>query len=381
MKRSGNVNRIWIKGKIVSEPISESDDVVSFLVEVIRKSNKVDTLEVHTYKKYYVEDMDYIDFEGFIICRWFKGKLRVYTFASKVNFVDEVEHDNEVLLRGTLCVKPKFRVTPMGKHITELVIAVNHGKYSDYIPTIVWYGCARECQSWCIGDNVEVKGHFQSRDYVKHGKTHRVYELCGYYIERIGEDGYMVKRKLEKYIDSMKAQFRNVETPVSYYEDVIDEMKKLIEDSRGGVSYLSQVDNALFCDKCKQLSAWQIEGNGISILDDAAYIGSLYTVVRKQEILRDEYELGFTLKANKVSKNYNFTCNLNNAYIISVDITKDNILLRVDELQSGNNLENQVFPLNDGEFEKFQDMVFHEILLVKRKNGVSVNFCPYDFYK
>ena len=106
MKGCDNVNRIWIKGKIVSEPISESDDVVSFLVEVGRLSGKVDTLEVHTYKKYYVQDRDYIDLEGFIVCRWLKGKLRAYIFASKVNFVDEIESYHKVVLNGVLWDKP-----------------------------------------------------------------------------------------------------------------------------------------------------------------------------------------------------------------------------------------------------------------------------------
>lgn len=76
--------------------------------------------------------------------------------------------ENEVSLRGTLCKEPKPRVTPMGRDICDLMLAVNrsYGR-SDYLPCICWGSLARQAACWTVGTRLALRGRFQSRGYVK----------------------------------------------------------------------------------------------------------------------------------------------------------------------------------------------------------------------
>ena len=51
---------------------------------------------------------------------------------------------NRIILQGYLCKEPIYRETPLGREITDLLLAVNrpYGK-SDYIPCICWGRNAR----------------------------------------------------------------------------------------------------------------------------------------------------------------------------------------------------------------------------------------------
>ena len=75
---------------------------------------------------------------------------------------------NRVLLRGALCKPPKLRLTPLGRDICDLMLAVNrrYGR-SDYLPCICWGALAREAARWDVGDKLLLRGRFQSRDYIK----------------------------------------------------------------------------------------------------------------------------------------------------------------------------------------------------------------------
>lgn len=94
-------------------------------------------------------------------------KLIITVFAKEMRF-EAGEDENVIRLRGTLCKPPTHRVTPMGREICDLMLAVNrrYGR-SDYLPCIAWGLSAREAAGWKVGDAVRLAGRIQSRNYTK----------------------------------------------------------------------------------------------------------------------------------------------------------------------------------------------------------------------
>lgn len=95
------------------------------------------------------------------------AKLVITVFAKELYLCDD-DDLNEVHLVGTLCKKPNLRMTPMGRDICDLMLAVNrrYGR-SDYLPCITWGLKARETAEWETGTMVTLDGRIQSRSYVK----------------------------------------------------------------------------------------------------------------------------------------------------------------------------------------------------------------------
>lgn len=97
------------------------------------------------------------------------SRLRLYVLAKNIIAVEEnTAFENEIVLGGYLCKAPVYRKTPLGKEITDLMLAVNrpYGK-SDYIPCICWGKNSREACGCTVGEFVRIKGRIQSRTYVK----------------------------------------------------------------------------------------------------------------------------------------------------------------------------------------------------------------------
>ena len=95
------------------------------------------------------------------------AKLVITVLAKELFFCDEAD-ENHVSLIGTICKEPKLRVTPMGRDICDLMLAVNrHYGRSDYLPCICWGVKAREAALWTVGTSIELEGRLQSRNYIK----------------------------------------------------------------------------------------------------------------------------------------------------------------------------------------------------------------------
>jgi len=78
------------------------------------------------------------------------------------------EDENVVLLTGSLCKQPLGRYTPLGRHICDLMVAVNRGYgKADYLPCIAWSDSARRASAMEVGDTISITGRLQSRDYIK----------------------------------------------------------------------------------------------------------------------------------------------------------------------------------------------------------------------
>lgn len=97
------------------------------------------------------------------------NKLILTLFAKDISAVTYDEEDkNEIYLDGYVCKEPVYRVTPFGREITDILLAVNriHNK-SDYIPCIAWGRNAKYASNLKVGDRIRLSGRIQSRDYVK----------------------------------------------------------------------------------------------------------------------------------------------------------------------------------------------------------------------
>lgn len=97
------------------------------------------------------------------------SKLILTLFAKEMEEVEEkAEFENEIYLNGFLCKKPVFRVTPFGREIADILLAVNRAyNKSDYIPCIAWGKNARIVKNMQVGQNLKISGRIQSREYQK----------------------------------------------------------------------------------------------------------------------------------------------------------------------------------------------------------------------
>lgn len=100
-----------------------------------------------------------------------KNHLMLILFAREILFLesnDKKESRNVVFLEGTICKEPIYRITPKGREITDVMLAVN-GIYnkSSYIPLIVWGRDAMYISRFTVGSKIAIKGRIQNRQYQK----------------------------------------------------------------------------------------------------------------------------------------------------------------------------------------------------------------------
>lgn len=101
-----------------------------------------------------------------------EGHLLLSIFADDFSTLDgeyETKSNNVINLDGYICKPPAYRLTPLGRQITDMMIAVNRPTFkSDYIPCVVWGRNAVYASGLHLGDNIAVSGRIQSREYRKH---------------------------------------------------------------------------------------------------------------------------------------------------------------------------------------------------------------------
>ena len=99
-----------------------------------------------------------------------KNRLVLTAFALEIEVLDSNDYErvNNIFLNGYVCKEPTYRKTPLGREITELIVAVNRGYgKSDYIPCILWGRNARYGATFDVGTEVKLQGRVQSRPYTK----------------------------------------------------------------------------------------------------------------------------------------------------------------------------------------------------------------------
>lgn len=79
-----------------------------------------------------------------------------------------IEDENLIFLDGYICKQPIYRKTPLGREITDILLAVNrkYGK-SDYVPMICWGRNAIFAGKLEVGTRLQIEGRIKSREYEK----------------------------------------------------------------------------------------------------------------------------------------------------------------------------------------------------------------------
>ena len=174
-------NKIYLEGKIVSE-LEFSHEMYgegfySFNLEVMRLSDSVDMLNI-TVSERLLTGIDITIGKDIIV----EGQLRSYNkfmdgtnkliltvFARNIEpCIERSKNPNEIFLDGYICKAPVYRKTPLGREITDLLVAINRPyNKSDYIPSIVWGRNAKFAKNLNVGDRVQMWGRVQSRVYDK----------------------------------------------------------------------------------------------------------------------------------------------------------------------------------------------------------------------
>ena len=176
-------NQVTIMGTIVSgyqfshEIFGENFYMVD--VEVPRLSDSADIIPIMISERIVDVEVDAVganviingQFRSYNRHESKKNRLLLSVFARDIEFVDEVlenEKTNQIYLDGYICKPPVYRKTPLGREITDLLLASNrpYGK-SDYIPCICWGRNARYASSFEVGMRCVIWGRIQSREYVK----------------------------------------------------------------------------------------------------------------------------------------------------------------------------------------------------------------------
>lgn len=173
-------NTVELCGALAAAPrfshLSRGERFFIFPVETRRLSGAVDTINVVSREALLaalrIEEAERLCVQGEL--RSFNNrreegpKLVITVFARALSLAGGGEDVNAITLRGALCKPPVLRVTPMGRDICDLMVAVNRrcGR-SDYLPCICWGARARTAALFDVGDGVELTGRVQSRQYIK----------------------------------------------------------------------------------------------------------------------------------------------------------------------------------------------------------------------
>lgn len=210
-------NKVFLEGAIEEEPVldhsckTESFDRV--IVRVTRNSGNYDLVPVIISEKLlwgvhpkkgdrisiFGQLRSYSKFLGVEENGMTKSKLDVFVFAQGVDWPTTFEKDvNRIEIEGYLGKVKPIRKTPLGKEICDILLAVNRGQKSSYIPMIAWSRNAHFVEALGVGVKVYVEGRFQSRVYTKY-EGDEAKELTAYEISISKIDAEENHRKEEKH--------------------------------------------------------------------------------------------------------------------------------------------------------------------------------------
>lgn len=172
-------NYIKLCGVIAAAPVyshtGRGQEFFSFPLEIRRLSGNLDTVNI-ILRREQLRELETGEQEKLCVIGQLRSynnrrgegaKLVITVLAKELYFCDE-EDENLVQLTGTLCKAPNLRITPMGRDICDLMLAVNrHYGRSDYLPCICWGIRARQAACWDVGTVIRLEGRLQSRSYIK----------------------------------------------------------------------------------------------------------------------------------------------------------------------------------------------------------------------
>lgn len=196
-------NEVYLIGEVIrgfdlSHEVYE-EKFYSLLLETERRSQNTDCIPALVSERLIDVSQDYIGRHMKIIGEYRsynqhqqdgKSKLILSVFANSIEVCTEYEDDVDVIaISGYICKAPVYRETPLGREIADILVAVNrqYGK-SDYIPCICWGRNAKYAASFKAGNNVEILGRIQSREYKKDDLIKTAYEVSVRSVNKIEKE-------------------------------------------------------------------------------------------------------------------------------------------------------------------------------------------------
>ena len=172
--------------EVKAKRLSDSEDIIPVIVS----ERLIDVEYDYTGSYVHIEGQ----FRSYNEKHGVRMKLVLMLMAKKIEMVEGEEMVNTIFLDGFVCKKPVYRVTPLGKEISDVLLAVNrtHGK-SDYIPCVCWGSNAKMAGDFEVGDRIAINGRMQSRVYEKKiedgtVEKHVAYEVSVGKLKKVEQD-------------------------------------------------------------------------------------------------------------------------------------------------------------------------------------------------
>lgn len=175
-------NNVEMIGTFVSDP-EYSHEVYGekfyhLFLEVKRLSGVADTIPLMISERLFDRDAEcigttvkiYGQFRSYNVREEDRNRLDLHVFVSEIQKIDRDTYEdmNEIRLDGFTCKEVRYRKTPLGREIADMLIAVNRGyDKSDYIPCVCWGRNAAYTSEFALGTHIELVGRIQSREYIK----------------------------------------------------------------------------------------------------------------------------------------------------------------------------------------------------------------------
>ena len=176
-------NTVTIAGVLEDTPVFNhevyKEKFYIFTLRVKRLSEAYDYIKVILSERLFGSEFDVRKGDFVIVNGQFRSynnysgsgsRLVLSVFAKDIRLGNEedLENPNQIYLDGFVCKEPVYRVTPFGREIADVLLAVNRSyNKSDYIPSIAWGRNAKFCRDISVGSKVRIWGRIQSRDYQK----------------------------------------------------------------------------------------------------------------------------------------------------------------------------------------------------------------------
>ena len=178
---SADLNEVLMRGLVKSGPAlshtAADQTFYIFSLSIARLSGKEDVLNViapaTALSAFPVECGAFIELVGSVRSRNMheneKYRLILTVYAQEIRAPEDgAQPHNQVRLEGVICKPPIYRITPLGREVCDIMLAVRrrYGR-ADFLPLIAWGKNAVAAQDYKVGDRLGCEGRFQSREYTK----------------------------------------------------------------------------------------------------------------------------------------------------------------------------------------------------------------------
>ena len=168
-------NRVELSGIVTEKPkfkFLKRDEgaFFEFFISVERDSGTKDVIPVLVSEKQEktIKTDDYLNVVGAYQSYNKDGHLLLSVFAEDIKQANDFKENQIRLSNAVICKEPVYRITPRGRYITELLVAIpRENRKSDYIPCLSWGENAFIARELKVGDQINIIGRIQSREYLK----------------------------------------------------------------------------------------------------------------------------------------------------------------------------------------------------------------------